>query len=204
MDALVLGKNLWTLSTSLGRVRNHEAKSYEGHTEYVFLVAHVHTKTKFQINEARWTAQMLDGVLLLHICFAVAVCTCSITCVVDTEHQLQGSGKQASTCYNNPNCSQSSLFQNVHIFWTMNYHQGWSTRRVKFHQRSVNTLRPHQEMHEPGRCVSFTKTRSNLPLVLWFCSSLLLKNILRKMFKIKSVLLLMYRQCCILRGLLRS
>lgn len=110
----------WTLSSSLDRERNHKAKSYKEQIKNVFLVAHVHSKSTFHINKARCAAQMLDGLILLHMCFAVAVCACTVTCVVGSEHQLQGSGKQASTCYSNFSCSQSSLLSCTKLFPLLN------------------------------------------------------------------------------------
>lgn len=67
------------------------------------------------------------------------------------------------------------LFLAVYMFMN-NYCQGWNTGRVLFHQKSLmNTLENSLEMAttatEPAWCVSFTKTRSNIPyaFVAVFC-----------------------------------
>lgn len=69
-----------------------------------------------------------------------------------------------------------------------NSFEGWNTERVKFHQKSLtSTLRITTTSTEPDWCINFTKMRSNIPLVLWFCCYVLIKNIFKKHFLIISI-----------------
>ena len=58
-----------------------------------------------------------------------------------------------------------SLLLAVHTF-VSNCCQGWRTGRVKLHK---NSWRIATTATEPDWCISFTKTRSNIPLALCFC-----------------------------------